>query len=91
LAAKTAVDLPSQDAVRDAIFKERRVELAFENDRWFDLVRYSKALPILQTHLATEYGLTTPVLTANRLLYPIPQREIDVHNDLTSFPQNSGY
>ncbi|WP_421826806.1 RagB/SusD family nutrient uptake outer membrane protein [Larkinella sp.] len=91
LAAKTAADLPGQEAVRDAIFRERRVELAFENDRWFDLIRYSKALPILQTHLATEYGLTTPVLTANRLLYPIPQREIDVHNDLTAFPQNPGY
>jgi len=91
LPAKTALDLPSQEAVRDALFKERRVELAFENDRWFDLVRYSRGLSIMQAHLAREYGLTTPVLTANRLLYPIPQREIDVHNDPAAFPQNPGY
>ncbi|HMH23340.1 MAG TPA: RagB/SusD family nutrient uptake outer membrane protein [Puia sp.] len=88
LAARTSTDLAGQDTFRDAVFKERRIELAFENDRWFDLVRYSKGLPVLQAHLLSEYGLTTPVLTANRLLFPIPQSEIDVHNDPTNFPQN---
>lgn len=85
---KTAADLAGQDAFRDAIFRERRVELAFENDRWFDLVRYSQGLSILQAHLLKEYGLATPVLTRNRLLFPVPQREIDVHHDPVNFPQN---
>lgn len=88
LTARTAADLTSQDNFRDAIFHERRVELAFENDRWFDLVRSSKGVAILQAHLLNEYGLTTPVLTANRLLFPLPQSEIDVHNDPANFPQN---
>ncbi|PSL43099.1 putative outer membrane starch-binding protein [Chitinophaga niastensis] len=88
LNAKTAADLPDQNSFRDAIFAERRVELAFENNRWFDLIRYSKGLAIMQAHLLKEYGLQTPVLTANRLLYPIPQSEIDIHNDPANFPQN---
>lgn len=91
LNAYTGADLPSQDAVRDALFRERRVELAFENDRWFDLIRYSKGLATMQTHLQKEYGLTSPVLNTNRFLLPIPQREIEVHNDPTNFPQNTGY
>lgn len=89
--ARTGADLTSQDAVRDAIFRERRVELAFENDRWFDLIRYAKGLQIMQAHLQAEYGLASPMLTANRLLLPIPQREIEVHNDPVNFPQNAGY
>ncbi len=33
----------SQDDVRIAIWKERRLEFAFEHDRWFDLVRTGQA------------------------------------------------
>lgn len=91
LAPKTPANLPDQEAFRDAIFAERRVELAFENDRWFDLIRYSKGLSIIQKHLLDEYNLATPVLTASRFLFPIPQSEIDVYNNLTTFPQNPGY
>ncbi|MCW3465750.1 RagB/SusD family nutrient uptake outer membrane protein [Chitinophaga nivalis] len=85
---KKAVDLPDQTSFRDAIFRERRVELAFENNRWFDLIRYQKGLTIMQAHLQQEYGLATPVLTTNRLLFAIPQSEIDIHNDPVNFPQN---
>lgn len=88
LKAKTAVELPDQASFRDAIFAERRVELAFENNRWFDLIRYSKGLAIMQAHLQKEYNLATPVLTPSRLLFPIPQSEIDIHNDPANFPQN---
>jgi len=34
-----ALDGLSKDAFRTAVLKERRVELAFENQRWFDLQR----------------------------------------------------
>lgn len=88
LKVRTAVELPDQASFRDAIFAERRVELAFENNRWFDLIRYSKGLAIMQAHLQKEYNLATPVLTPSRLLFPIPQSEIDIHNDPTNFPQN---
>ena len=35
----------------EAIFRERRVELAFENKRWFDLVRTGRAIDVI-----TAYG-----------------------------------
>ncbi|WP_212005022.1 RagB/SusD family nutrient uptake outer membrane protein [Chitinophaga sp. HK235] len=91
LPEKTTVDLPDQASFRDAVFRERRVELAFENDRWFDLARNSKGVAVMQAHLLQEYGLPTPVLNTDRLLFPIPQSEINIHNDPASFPQNKGY
>jgi hypothetical protein len=36
--------------MREAIFKERRVELAFENKRWFDLVRTGRVKEIIGAH-----------------------------------------
>ncbi len=48
LKATTAV---SQSDMRDAIFNERRVELAFENKRWFDLVRTGRMKDVI-----TAYG-----------------------------------
>ncbi len=48
LAGTTAA---GQSALRDAIARERRVELAFENKRWLDLVRTGQAVPVM-----TAYG-----------------------------------
>ncbi len=45
LAASVASDM------REAIYQERRVELAFENKRWFDLVRTGRAVEVI-----TAYG-----------------------------------
>lgn len=91
LPEKTAADLPDQASFRHAVFQERRVELAFENDRWFDLARSTNGVAVLQAHLKQEYGLATPVLNADRLLFPLPQSEINIHNDPANFPQNKGY
>jgi hypothetical protein len=33
--------------VREAIFRERRVELAFENKRWFDIMRTDRIQQII--------------------------------------------
>lgn len=44
LAATTAA---GQADVREAIFKERRVELAFENKRWFDIQRTDRIQEII--------------------------------------------
>lgn len=44
LAATTAA---SQTALREVIFRERRVELAFENKRWFDLTRTGRVKEII--------------------------------------------
>ncbi|NSL85633.1 RagB/SusD family nutrient uptake outer membrane protein [Chitinophaga sp. Mgbs1] len=92
LLPRKPTELPDQQSFRAAVFQERRVELAFENDRWFDLARTAATgVSILQQYLKNEYNLVAPVLTTDRLLFPIPQSEINIHNDPASFPQNKGY
>jgi hypothetical protein len=63
--------------VLDAVILERRLELAFEGDRWADLVRLGLAVDIL--------GLEDRTY---QTLWPIPQQEIDVAPNLV---QNPGY
>lgn len=65
----------TQQQVIDAIVAERRKELAFEGDRWPDLVRLGTAATVLG-------------IDPNQTLYPIPAREIAVSPTLT---QNPGY
>jgi hypothetical protein len=65
----------TQADVLDAIYRERRLELAFEGDRWPDLVRRGVA--------ASTLGISE-----NQTLFPIPQHEIDTAPGIT---QNPGY
>ena len=58
---------------------ERRVELAFENHRFFDLLRFGVAHDVLGAH-ATEMGYTS--YNIRRLLLPIPAREINLSDGL---------
>ncbi len=83
----------NQNELRDIIIHERRVEFAFENKRWLDLVRTDNAIEVLNAHgdyLKALYPILKDVsynVTPNRLLYPIPQREILIGN----LEQNPGY
>jgi len=70
----------SQADARLAIEKERRVELAFEGQRWFDLLRTDRYLPVM-----TSKGYATK---AFHKLFPVPQRETDLN---PSLGQNPGY
>ncbi len=65
----------SQQAVLDAIYLERRLELAFEGFRWPDLVRTGQAESVLS-------------IPAFQTLFPIPQNEVDVAPNIA---QNPGY
>jgi hypothetical protein len=87
LPEKTATDLPDQMAFREAVLNERRVELAFEGHRWFDLVRTGKALEVL-TAKAAAIGIRTGVSETN-LLFPIPQSQVDINR--SKIDQNPGY
>lgn len=71
---------------KDALLAERRVELAFENQRFFDLIRFGVADAVLSAH-ATEMGYGA--YDARKLLLPIPAREINLSDGLLS--QNPGY
>ena len=66
-----------QSAMREAIRHERRVELALEGERFFDLVRWGIASEELEDFERGKH---------ERL--PIPQSEMDVNPELT---QNPGY
>ena len=70
---------------KDALLLERRVELAFENHRFFDLLRLGVAHEVLGAH-AIANGYTS--YNIRRLLLPIPSREINLSDGiLTQNPQ----
>lgn len=61
------------------IESERRLELAFEGHRWFDLVRTGRAIEVLPT-----------VTSINKTLFPIPASELLTNTD-PGMTQNPGY
>lgn len=70
---------------KDDLLNERRVELAFENHRLFDLIRFGVAQEVLsEFSSANGYGFSS-----TDLLLPIPVREINLSNGLLT--QNPGY
>jgi tetratricopeptide (TPR) repeat protein len=71
----------TQAEMRDKIALERRMELAFEGHRWFDLVRTGQAYTVMQ-----KYGMKP-----HNTLWPIPFAQIQLVNNRAIFPQNPGY
>ena len=74
----------SQDEMREKIIHERRMELAFEGHRWFDMIRLDHGNYAIQ--FLKSIGKSN--VNKNRLLFPIPQTEMDANPLLT---QNPGY
>lgn len=87
LAARTSAEINDQQAFRLALEQERRVEFAFEGQRWFDLVRTGRAIPVMNAKKSI-MGLTKE-LTENNLVFPVPQSQIDINK--SKITQNSGY
>jgi predicted HNH restriction endonuclease len=77
-----------QNSMRLAIEKERRLELAFEGYRFYDLKRTGRAIEVINSTKGATGQLLGYQLTENRLLWPIPQAEMDKNLNLV---QNSGY
>lgn len=84
--ANPALNVADQQAFRAAIFQERKVELAFENHRWYDLVRSGNAVAVMIAHGQREKTANaflpgnSYMVTENKLLLPIPQREVTLDN-----------
>jgi len=74
LAGTPAAD---QASMRLAIEKERRLELAFEGHRWFDLLRTNRAITVMNAQRDGNGGLLNYNVTAAKLYFPIPQAEVD--------------
>lgn len=83
----------SQAAFRDTVFHEQRVELAFEDQRWYQLLRTGKAISVMTAHGIEEKKRLSRLSPASyniqpfQLLYPIPEREVR----LNKFDQNQGW
>lgn len=99
-----AATVVNQATFEAELLKERRLEFGYENQRFFDLLRFNALIPAIQAYFASEYSLhyskypkPVPTLatlqnrvTVAKQLLPIPQREIDTNNEI-DIPQNSGY
>jgi hypothetical protein len=88
----------SQEMARNAVQFERKLELAMEGHRFFDLVRYGTADPVMDAYYL--YEGTQAVNKRTYLAgakfdagvdeyYPIPQRQIDLSGG--ALKQNPGY
>lgn len=63
------VTTTNQAELRNAIWKERRLELAFEHDRWFDLVRTGQAREAMSANGKN-------FVTGKHELFPIPNQQL---------------
>ena len=93
LPALTLTDLPTKEAFRAEVDKQRRLELAFEGERWFDLLRYTSQVQAdpTATHAVTALDMIEQqrqTRDAKYLLFPIPQGEL---NNNVLAQQNPGF
>jgi hypothetical protein len=68
---------------KERLLNERRLEFVGEGQRWFDLVRFN------QLESAVKAAKSKAIPMAFHKLFPIPQEEVDLNNNL--LPQNPGY
>ena len=85
----TSDQTTSQEAMLDAVLKERRMELAFEGFRFFDLARHDKAKAIHDAMPEKDsYWQKRMPLTEETMVMPIPVKAMDTNPSLI---QNPGY
>ncbi|WP_245901719.1 RagB/SusD family nutrient uptake outer membrane protein [Chitinophaga ginsengisoli] len=77
---------PVGSVTRESIWHERRVELAMEHDRFFDLIRQDALSPGRAAAAFAAHGKT---FAAKNKVFPIPQRQIDLGGG--NLKQNDGY
>ena len=83
--SRAGFPVPVVTVSKAELLEERRVELSFENQRLFDLLRFGEAINTLSAHsdaIGGEFSNTD-------LLLPIPQNEINLSRGVLR--QNPGY
>ncbi|GGB05476.1 membrane protein [Mucilaginibacter rubeus] len=85
--ANPDLNVTSQDGFRAAIAHERQVELAFENHRWFDLLRTGKATEVMKAHATREraykngsWQINSAAYSNIRLLFQYPVNEANLEH-----------
>lgn len=76
------VTVTDKAQLRQRIWQERRVELALEQHRWFDLVRQGRVSAVMKAHGKN-------FQEGKNELFPIPQNEVDISGGVIT--QNPGY
>lgn len=82
----------SKDAFREAIWRERYHELAYENKSYFDIQRTHKVYNLKNGNFEDAFSYVNEQgVKFNRqyMLWPIPQKEMDANPKLK--PQNAGW
>jgi len=76
----------NQDYARRAVRMERRIELAMEGHRWFDLVRWGNVVETMNAYYASEVKIHSYYeganLTADEIYLPIPVAQVDNAGDI---------
>jgi len=90
LNALSAAVTGNKEALLNAYLNERRLELAFEGERWFDLVRLDKVEDVMNAVFSKDEGRPAQKYPYDKFSYklPIPQDVIDQNPNLE---QNPGY
>ncbi len=90
LAALPAAVTTNKESLLNAYLNERRLELAFEGQRWFDLCRLDKVEEVMNAVFTTDEGRPAQRYPYDTFSYklPIPQDIIDQNPNLE---QNPGY
>lgn len=80
----------NKESMLKALLDERRMELAFEGQRWFDLCRLNKVEEVMNAVFAKDEGRIPQIYKFNEDSYrlAIPQSAIDANENLV---QNPGY
>lgn len=89
----TSAAVPDQNAFRQALIKERRVEFAFEGLRWNDLVRWGIARETMNNHFMheDEGGGIYSMDGDYREIFAVPYDELSRYDDETIMWQNPKY
>lgn len=90
LSALSSTVRGNRTSMLEALLTERRLELAFEGQRWYDLRRLGKIEEVMNSLYAKDSGRRAQVYPFNEYSYrmPIPQSMLDQNPNLK---QNLGY
>lgn len=83
----------SQNAFREAVWRERWHELCYEGITWFDMIRlhkvYNESTNGFDNFVGHKFPGNSSVLAEKHLLFPLPTSEMQ--NNVNLKPQNPGY
>lgn len=78
----------NRDLLREMIWHERRIELALEGQRFFDLIRADQVVPGYALEMLKADNPNTNFSVARNSIFPIPQKQIDISQGVLIQNQN---